>query len=139
MADVFGDASPVEVTTAPVAAGYSNKLAGGSTSVSPAANGDGLVGDFGTAAVVVSPVAGASAQAGPVFEIGVVVRTTMTIFFDIKPPIVLPAYPVIPDDPVFEEGNWSYPSPTYGGVVVRALYGKVVDMATPTITDGKPS
>ena len=45
-------------------------------------------------------------------------------------PVVLPSPPVTPTPGVI---------PAAGGVIVRALYGKVVDMNTPTIVDGKPT
>jgi hypothetical protein len=64
------------------------------------------------------------------------VSTSMSV--RVNSPLALPSYPVPSDPPTFEDGAWVYPVPAYGGIDMRALMGKVIDMDTPVIEDGQP-
>jgi hypothetical protein len=140
MADVFGDATETSLSPLALATGTGTHLATAAQSaLQPVTAAAGGVTDSGVTATVVTPVALAEAEAGPVLTFGMVVRVNTFIHINVTSPISYPNVPAIPPDPELDEGNWSYPSPTYGGIIIRALYGKVVDMDTPVIVDGKPT
>lgn len=83
-----------------------------------------------TSALTLSQVAD-PAEVETIIGVGVLTTTLETyVKGTVRSPLVIPAQPEPAVPGVI---------PAAGGILLRALHGVVVDMTTPTITDGKPS
>jgi hypothetical protein len=74
----------------------------------------------------------------PLLDYAMSVSVSDSVSVQGVPGVTIPAPPA-PAPPAPPEAPGDFPMPVAGGVVVRAQYGIVVDMDTPTITDGMPS
>lgn len=125
-------------TAASASATVEHKANAATTGVTVATTSTGILVRVGRASVVITPTVQTFATAGPLFEVGVVIRTSTTLHMTVQGAIYYPSTPVPQTPPELVDGNWSYSSPVYGGVVLRALHGVVVDMDYPTIIEGIP-
>jgi len=73
----------------------------------------------------------------PVTVYSLSVDPTVAIRMSTQPLYVPPAPPAAPPDAPPEHPE-EFPMPVYGGILLRALHGVVVDMDPPTIEDGIP-